>query len=1028
MPVGTWIYEKGSTTGGSGGGFVPPDAPPVAITSATVTEVYDGQFEIQVFWTPAANANPTNFQGVSVYLEDPDMSATAEAPMNDTVTMDGSTQMAGQWKPTHVTESTASPVDFRVKSLTAARDIRVYLQAFNKIVSSTVIRANQPNATPNIQIHIPAAAASYVSGQEYAQLVQNPHVTAVLHNETVPPSFLLTFSCDQPDDTQPLPPGLRPFTGVQIVYDYTSEGDKQEAGPFLVANQPTTWFSSFPARTVNITVYFCSASAAGVNTLVKGVTPSFDISLAYPQVPDVTSFTLTNPRYDPQPDGTIFAEIDATWTAPASTLFSGAEFWRVSPAPPMQIPPGEVSLPVTKITLSVINWAAGAVWTVGAFASDIRGNLSDDPSNVHSHTPTTTWTFGFGGAGGQGTEFSPVVGGAPAVAFEQQQNSDGLIMVRWHFSGWAAPASNSFGGASVARYRAGDNTATGTAAWWDIPKNVTDYWTPWEPAPAATSFDFYFVSRDQQDHRNSILTGLTPKVTIAFAPIAGQLLTSRMPTDWFNVNEFTWDGSPGDFTVKVVNAGKISVGSILRVGGGTGTAAASFKDNQNGQIGVFNASNVLVGWIGEQDNATTPDNGTARSVWGAWFKELYVGGDSPVHAPIYVTNAGVCIIGGWQYSTGTPNYSPYVSVRRNDGVEIGRIGASLIYNAGGSTLVPPGDPADIGGAWFNEFAVGGQSLADWRILAKRSQTSNTTEGGLVQMRNINSFIISYPQNVTSSPFNAPYTLKFGYDVFQADSGISQYQFAGISITRDNASPFHHGAILINRGLVLDGVNTPRMVALVTFNGDSTGGDAPPFFGTLTMKNYNNGQVNLTLASGTAARPAAYMLLFDDHGNQTFSATQDGALAIQGVLTSSGINSSGPILGTSITGTGAITGNAFNTGAPGNASVIDNSGAFVSPAGVRTTGNISTQAELVFGSGGGGGLWLFGGNVVIDGTGQFVGPNIDLSRTAGRFYTNGDCIAGHYKVYGQGGEGVTRTVTVGGTTFQFQNGICFSISP
>jgi hypothetical protein len=963
---GTWIIE--TSGGGGGGGFVPPDAPPVTIQKATATELYDGQFEIQVFWTPNPSANATNFAGVGVYLEDPDMSATTEAPMDGSVTMDGTTQMAGQWKPAYISTATASPADLKVPSKTIARDVRVYLQAFNKVVSSTIVRANQPSPTPNIQVHIPAGATSYVSGQEYALLIKNPHVTAVLHNETVPPSFLFTFSFDQPDETQALPPGLRPFTGVQIVYEYTSDAPiKQEAGPFLVANQPTTWQSSFPARVVDITVYFCSASAAGVNTLVKGVTPSFDISLTYPQVPDVTSFTLTNSRFDPQPDGTIFAEIDATWGAPGSTLFSGAEFWRVSPLPPMQIPPGEVSLPVTKITLSVINWTAGAVWTVGAFASDIRGNLSDHPDNIQPHTPTATWTFNFGGAGGQGQEWSPIVTGTPAVAFEQQINSDGLVMVRWHFSGWTAPASNSFGGISVARLKSGDNPTTGTSAWWDIPKNVTDFWTPWEPAAAAITYDFWFVSRDQQDHRNTILAGVTPKVTIAFTPMVGQLLTSRMPTDWFNTAEFTWDGSPNDFTVNVVNAGKISVGSILRVGGGTGTLASSFAGNQNGQIGVFNAQNQLVGWVGEQDSIGTPDNPSGHSVYGGWFKELYVGGDSPVHAPIYVTNAGVCIVGGWQYSTSYPAYSPYISIRRNDGVEVGRIGASLIYNSGGSTLVPPGDPADIGGAWFNEFAVGGQSLADWRILAKRAQTSSTTETGLVQLRNINEFIINYPQNAVSGQTNAPYTLTFGYDVFHADPGIaSPTVFAGISIIRANASPYTHGATLINRGLVLDGVNTQRMIALVTFNGDSNGGDAPPFFGTLTMKNYNNGAINLTLASGTAARSAAYMSLSDEHGNVTFSTTQDGAVTAQGVVNSSGITSSGPILGSSITGSGAITGSSFNTGPPGNRSVIDNSGAFISPAGVNTTGNITTQGELIFSS-----LWNYGGgSALIDSSGHY----------------------------------------------------------
>jgi hypothetical protein len=1013
-----YINMGGGGSGGGGQPYVPPDAPPVTIGDAThplpgaftVTELYDGEEEIQVFWTAAATANATNFQGVSVYLEDPDMSATPVAPMDGTVTMDDTTQMAGEWTAKHITEVTTSPADFKVDGQVVDRYIRVYLQAYNKVVQSSVVRANLPNPTPNIQILVPAKASGYTSGMEFAWLVTDPNVTSVFHLETAPPSFLLTFSFTEPDDTLPLPPGLKPFTGVQIVYQYTSEDNKQEAGPFLTTHQPASWTSTFPARTVDITVWFCSASAGGVNSIQKGVTPSFDISLVYPTLPDVTGFTLTNPRYDPQPDGTIYAHIDASWMPPVSTLYGGAEFWRVSPAPAMMIPPGDVSLPVDKVTLEVIAWTQGASWTIAALGVYQNGQLTDDPSAIQAHTPTATWTFGLGGAGGQGTEFSPVVGGTPAVAFEQQQNSDGLIMVRWHFSGWAAPASNSFGGISVARLRAGDNPTTGTSTWWDIPKNVTDYWTPWEPAPAATSFDFWFVSRDQQDHRNSILITVTPKVTIAFTPLVGQLLTSRMPTDWFNTTEFNWDGSPNDFTVGVVNAGKIHVGSILQVGGGTGTAASSFAGNQNGQIGVFNASNQLVGWVGEQDSIGTPDTPAAHSVYGAWFKELYIGGSSPVNSPIYVTNAGVAIIGGFQYSGGS-NYAPYISIRDNTGLEVGRIGSRLIYNATGSPLVSPGDVADIAGAWFTEFAVGGQSLADWRILAKRSTTSSTTESGLVQLRNINSFVISYPQNGGGTT-SSPYTLKFGYDVYGTDPGVPAVQFAGISITRDNASPQNHGSMLINRGLILNGVNTARMVALVTYNGDPNGSEQTPFWGLLAMKNASNGFQNVTLASGTATLGAAYFSLYNESNNQSFGVSQAGAVFALGGLQAANLITSGQVQG----GQYLV----------GSTQVINTSGQFVSTAGINCNAAIISQQAMTFGTGASGGLYIQGNGVpVIDGNGNFTGPSVNIT---GQIRTTGNLIAGSYQVSGVGGQGVDGTCTsADGKTLTFHKGILFSIA-
>jgi hypothetical protein len=331
-----------------------------------------------------------------------------------------------------------------------------------------------------------------------------------------------------------------------------------------------------------------------------------------------------------------------------------------------------------------------------------------------------------------------------------------------------------------------------------------------------------------QGHRNSILVGSTPAaLNVAFAPLAGSVLASRYPNSWFSQTEFQWpagsDGvsSSGPISALQIVAGKIFVGSILRVGGGSGTDAASFAGQQNGQIAVYNASNVLRGWIGEQDSTGTPDNTAPHSIYGGWFQELYVGGSGPPSAPIYATQAGVVIVGGFDVQGS--NY-PYISIRDNTGIEVGRIGARIGYNQSG---ISSGDPAfTLQGAWFREFAYGGQSYSDWRLLA-RMDASNPA-GATVTMRNINNFTINYMQNYpnASNPTNAANTLTFGYDAFEVitpGGNTSYWKFPGISIFRTGTT---HGAMLINRGVILRATDGANRAALVTFNDDTFGSNTP----------------------------------------------------------------------------------------------------------------------------------------------------------------------------------------------------------
>ena len=995
---GTWIVENGSGAGGGGGPESAP-APPVHIDSVEVEEIYDGRFEIRVLWTPDATATVDNFTGVGIYLEDPDLSDTPLAPMDGTgTTMDGSTQAAGKWSPTYMADSTKSPADIRIQGKPAERFIRVYLRSYNARYRAPLHRANEEDPTPNIQATVPAKAPTYADGMEYAWHITNPEVFIVEHFENPEgPKYSLRFSFTEPDDSIPLPPGLLPYGGVQTVYEYPSEGNRRATARFLNARQPETWVSDeYHATTITFLVYFCSAADSNrVNSIVPGVTPMVQVSIVYPPpgkviVPPVTGFTLTVKPHQWEPDGTIFAVADITWTPPVSNRLGWVEFWHVATNgskidPPVEL--GEAGQKDGKLTLKVLDYPSTVQdWTIAAITVDTNGKLSDDPKNLDTTrppellTPTVTWAIGPLGAGTtQGQEYVPTFTiGAIAVTTEQELNNDGVRMMR-HKITWANNSTdNSYGGMSIGRQYGADIT------YWDAAKTATSLITDWEPAPTAREWDFWFVARDKQDRRNSIQPS-TPKVHQIFTPQAGNIQISRLPSGWWNEDEFQWpdQAGTGKFTAKEFKAEKIYVGSILRVGGGTGAASASFAGNYNGQIAVYNSSNVIRAWMGEQKNMTTPDNGTPRSVFGGWFGELYVGGSGPPNAPIYCTQGGVVIVGGFEYLTGQ-QYSPYISIRDNTGTEVGRMGAR-IARGWSSSLVPQGDPADISGAWFKEMAVGGASLADWRVLARHAPSG--AEGqDLFNIRNVNKFTIDYQAEYpnTSNPHNAAMKFEVGADAYVTDVNNPNYfKFPGISMTRTGTS---HKMVIINRGFVVHGpdphtYNGTRMGAFVTYNGSDLGTDAARFWTALLMMSPTDGFANVVLESGGTGHGSAKFDLYDQAQVRNFGVDTVGNVYVRGTLTM----------------TGAFTAASYNVKSGATTyEVISNTRMFTGQgySGGAVSGAAFTCTSLAAGGGP-----ISGGALTVTGN---VGCNtlgVTNQAQAGSFYTTGSLEAGSLKISG-----------------------------
>ena len=842
--------------------------------------MYDGQQQVDVYWNKPAGATSDNWKGVVEYLEDPDLSAQPAAPMDGTVKLDGSAQLSGTWSPTLEKQTSDSPASIILDGQAVQRDIRIYLASYGNAKNAVLVRANKAGATPNIKITLPATAGKYVRGQEYALLIKNPAITVIDDfDNPAGPQYHMNFFYDEPDPI-PLPPGMDDFGGVQTVYEYPlsdgSFGNGQRIqAKFLDAKKPDTWVSdSYPAVTGIFRVWFASADInQRVNTIVPGVTPYVDVHIVYPPdgtltSPTVTDLAISDPLWEWQPDGTIFAEANLTWTPPDSARFSGVEFWRTDKLPPVKL--GDAGNLLTQFTLQVIDWPKTPEdWTITAIAYDYNGKLSDDPNAPSQYSPSVIWHIG-----------PPVLGDAPdvdvsgvTISFEQEHSSDGVVRMRTTVKGWVNPPDNQFGGVSIVRIY---NNEYDDEAIWDAALADTSFTSDWEPAPSARSWEFYFVPRDQQGHRNALLQGwpapgTTPMVTSdVFTPMPGDIVPSRMPTGWWDPTEFQWPAYPdGEFQALQFVAQKIFVGSVLRVGGGTGTDAASFAGQQNGQIAVYNSQNVLRAWMGQHDATGTPDNPTLHSIYGGWFGELYVGGGDPPTAPFYCTNAGVVIVGG--IAAGNPY--PYISIRDDRNTEVGRIGALIGGPPGvdaNTPLVPTTDPAYISGAWFYEFALGGQSLADWRLLAAKDQT--------VKLRNINLFTIAWPANYNdttkpSNPFNAATTLTFGLDAYNASAG--SYKFPGITLTHTGAT---QGINLIDRGLIIIGPSA-RVASLVAFNGDSSGANGGQFWSELTMYSPTSQAINVQLTSGNDGSVSfrhpgsAYFYLTDQSGNKIIECTQ-----------------------------------------------------------------------------------------------------------------------------------------------------------
>lgn len=1067
---------QGGGGGGGGGPVTIPSAPPVTIcgiagspctTPPDILPRNNGVVEIDVFWQPAASATAANFAGAAVYIEDPDISSGTQAPLNGTTQLNGTSQVSGQWAPVFQNNSTESPAVVLIKKQAADRPVRIYLAAFGKNTVPILNRANGPSPTPSIVVDVPGQETGE-SGQEYAFLVTNPVVNVVPDFNRPDPNYYLTFGYTPPDPSVPIPANLQPFSGCRIVFVPTDATDQNpqfsaQSDPGLFV--PTVWAAGYkspiydpshPAASgsTQFRCYFCSEDTLGdINSLVEGVTPYALASI--PQItpaPDISNFLITNPTTVWLADGSFVNQATLSWTLPSSAQYAGVILYLVGVAGtpplskfPMALTPQQANVDASFVLqipngMGAVIPANNETWTIAAISVSAQGALSDDPAKFGQssfHSPTVTWTVGppQPGSAGSGQERAPFVTIDPGatVTATETTSSDGVRMVSFQVGSWTDPASNQFGGADVVMVL---NHDPSTATWWDAGM-ATSFTTPSIPAPGTfgqpVPINFYIVSYDPQGNKNQLVQGTTPRIppysgaAYNYTPTQGAVIPAR--SGWFDPTEFQWPAGLS-FGALQFAAQKIFVGSILRVGGGAGTDAASFAGQQNGQIAVYNSSNVLRAWMGEQQ----PAQGNGQPLYGGWFGQLWVGGTNPLDAPLWVDNQGIIEVGGIAAAQGSQY--PYLSIRDSHGLEMGRIGAQISVNSGS-----PGDntgsnpPQLTAGAWFTQLAVGGSSLTNWNVLITPSATNPL--GSNFQMRNIALLSIDYPQNSAPSGFfNSPYRFDVGNTVWMA-AGLANgtWVFPGIHIYEVDNNQNNFGATFISRGMVLRAPATQNyqvLASLVSYNGVSSGQDSGTFYGELTMFCPVANIITVDLAAGSTTSNNPYFRMTDRSGNPFFWVDIDNfAFRVNGVLQGMGgapvaanaynISGYGPVINAAGQWVGApiVTGNNQSpwTGPiNGNGQSLSNAGP-ISASSLASASSVTGTSASISGGvvAGSFAVAINPGSPVINSNGAFIGAGVDVrpNNSVG----GANLVAGSPSIAGMPGSGfVAASGLVAGSSF------------
>ena len=507
--------------------------------AATYEYADDKQIRVRLTFTPPSPLGV--WEGVHIWEEEIDQSSSQGAPMNGTVPLDGSRNLGGAWAPIDRGVFGASPVVLLLPRPTETVTKRFYLQSRSATTENALVRANQAGPTPSVTLVVTANA--YQSGEEFARLVTGAGV-AVEYDDTQvsSPKYSIVFTWTAP--TNPPAAWQLEFGGVQIVYEY--DNGRRANGPTLAVNETTArsdWYDLFVGTSV-IKCWFVSMDASEeprLNTIVENLTPSAVATVTWPLVSrppegkyadNVTSFSVTNPRYFVNGQGLKQLLIDVTWVKPvgadAQARWGGVVVWLHTPdGNKYQMSGAETG---SQLNIELAQFPASAqTWVFYGVSQDNNANANTDGRAPIAGTPTSTLTVGPPQLGPAGSEYTLNVFGA-SFAAATVAASDGTTLQRITAT-FSPPLDSTWGGVELRVYDGATLLASTKAT--PSPIAVTI------PNPAtSTTVTAKLVSYDVNGRINTEV-GTTPQGNLLIGSVAGTLDLRRFlpaSTDNFTIN------------------------------------------------------------------------------------------------------------------------------------------------------------------------------------------------------------------------------------------------------------------------------------------------------------------------------------------------------------------------------------------------------------------------------------------------------------------------------------------------------------
>lgn len=507
--------------------------------AATYEYADDKQIRVRLTFTPPSPLGV--WEGVHIWEEEIDQSSSQGAPMNGTVPLDGSRNLGGAWAPIDRGVFGASPVVLLLPRPTETVTKRFYLQSRSATTENALVRANQAGPTPSVTLVVTANA--YQSGEEFARLVTGAGV-AVEYDDTQvsSPKYSIVFTWTAP--TNPPAAWQLEFGGVQIVYEY--DNGRLANGPTLAVNDTTArsdWYDLFVGTSL-IKCWFVSMDASEeprLNTIVENLTPSAVATVTWPLVsrpPDgayadnVTSFSVTNPRYFVNGQGLKQLLIDVTWVKPvgadAQARWGGVVVWLHTPdGNKYQMSGAETGSQLT-IQLAVFPTSSQS-WVFYGVSQDNNANANTDGRSPMAGTPTSTLAVTPPPLGAAGSEYTLNVFGT-SFAAATVAASDGTTLQRITAT-FSPPLDSTWGGVELRVYDGATLLASTKAT--PSPIAVTI------PNPAtSTTVTAKLVSYDVNGRINTEV-GTTPQGNLLIGSVAGTLDLRRFlpaSTDNFTIN------------------------------------------------------------------------------------------------------------------------------------------------------------------------------------------------------------------------------------------------------------------------------------------------------------------------------------------------------------------------------------------------------------------------------------------------------------------------------------------------------------